>query len=492
MQQSSYYSSNWKKSDSVLLYHDRRFSHSPTIIILQLDDCLITSRPITYYNRKIIHGDELINQVPDIYEPELWNEVKQAAKKGASVVIMANCHGQQKQLLDNIKYKTEYVAQLLDIPIIAIYSLLPNRYMKPHTGMFKFLQMLYKRADHDIRHVTVVSQDGGLISKDRLISSDTDRAFAHNINELLCKTNGTSIAALIEEQIAAKQRCVFMTVDEYIGGEKNKFAWDNTIIRPELRGSVITELEKFSHGSRCILDYVRQSMAGNNPMIADANQCTAAAKKLAGIESRADCWVIAIYGAPRSGKTDTAIQLMKQWEASDIGKHHALEYFEASTGAAFWNRIYELLKRGISVIIDGIQPTNIARRPIISYITAADAGQAVHKKDIRDRSVTQRQRFKQDYGQHYMEHKKKASIIRPRDDVAAIFVDVNCSLHMAQLFNHVAVECATNESVRLVRRDEYAYYRAAYEPMTVMHPRIMYVQHVPRIRQTPELMNYRY
>lgn len=492
MQQSSYYSPNWKKSDSVLLYHDRHFTYATHIIILQLDDCLITSRSITYYNKKVIHGDELITQVPDIYEPELWNEVKQAAKKGASIVIMANCHGQQKQLLDNIKYKTEYVAQLLDIPIIAIYSLLPNRYMKPHTGMFKFLQMMYKRADHEIRHVTVVSQDGGLISKDRLISSDADRAFAHNINELLCKTHDTSIAALIEEQIAAKQRCTFMTVDEYIGGDKNKFAWDNTIIRPELRGSVIAELEKFSNNKHEILDYVRQSMSGNNLTMGDVNQCTAAAKNMAGIERRADCWIIAIYGAPRSGKTDTAIQLMKQWEASDIGRHHALEYFEAGTGITFWNKIYELLRRGISVIIDGIQPTNIARRPIFSYIAAADAGQAVHKKDIKDRHITQRQRFKQDYGQHYMEHKKKLAIIRPRDDVAAIFVDVNCSLHMAQLFNHVAVECASSESIRLVRRDEYAYYRATYEPMTIKHPRIMYIQHVPRIRQTSELMTYRY
>lgn len=489
---SGYYSPNWKRSDSLLFYYDKRFAYSPDVLILQLDDCLLTSKSIAYYNKKQVVNSELINVVPDIYEPQLWTQVRKESLVAKSIVIMCNTHNSSKQLIDNIKFKTEYVIGLLDRPVIALFSLLPNRYMKPHTGMFRFLQMLYKREGHTINSVSVISQDGGLVVKNRLASSDTDRAFAHNINLIMTVQNRTN--ALVNAQsglarsditdTAIRSLASYFTVDEYIGGDRNEFAWDTIVPAPELREAIVAELEKFSRQSS-IMGVLEQSRTGKHTTNENAG-------RYRNVQKAADCWVIAVSGAPRSGRTTFATQLIDQWNKSDLGRHHAVEYFEYSFGRIFWRRIYELLRRGISVIIDGLPPTHMARQPIMQYVQAADGSRSIQLSEISDRAITKTQRFKQDYGPHYNDYKKKPSIYRPKDDVAAIFVEVNCSMSMAQLFNHAAVELAKNETVRIVRQEEYAHYRASYEPINALHPRIYSMVHVPPIIKTPELMSYRY
>lgn len=474
---SAYYSPNWKKSDSLLFYYDRRFTYRPEIIIVQLDDCLITSKSIAYYNRKIVDNDELIGVVPDIYEPELWTRLRRETQSAKSIVIMCNAHSSQRQLIDNLKFKTEYIIELLDRPVIALFSLLPNRYMKPHSGMFRFLQALYKREGKSIDAVQVVSQDGGIISGGQMKTTDVDRAFAANISLLL-----------------GNERAVFLTVNEYIGGPSDQFAWDTTIVGPELRPTIITQLDKFrpaATNTSLPMNLIEQSVRGWNTQRL-TNENTREAAVYRHVERHADCWIIAVSGAPRSGRTTFATNFIDMWNEESIGRHHAIEYFEYVQGKVFWRRIFELCKSGISVVIDGLPPTHAARQPILDYLDSADQAKNIVADDIFDRCISKTRRYKQDYGDHYMQHKKKTIVIRPRDDVAAVFVEINCSMAMAQLFNHVAVELAKSEIVRLVKQEEYAFYRAAYEPLNTHHPRVYHHVHVPQIMPSVELMQFRY
>jgi hypothetical protein len=65
-------------------------------------------------------------------------------------------------------------------------------------------------------------------------------------------------------------------------------------------------------------------------------------------------------------------------------------------------------------------------------------------------------------------------------------VEVNPSLGLAHIFNHVAVETSIDENIELYDIKDYHYYKSK-----VSRPKGVLL-YCPEIRQTEEVMNFRY
>jgi len=311
------YSNYWHSSDTVHIYHDPKFEFHDHIIITELDGCLIKNiSPSKLYDTLNKYDVELNN--PDFIK------ILKRRLEGKSLVILSNQVNSSRRIIDMIKIKMEAVAELLNIPIFAVFSTTPNKFSKPHTGMWKLLNFYYTKRERKINNAIIVSHQGGIIDRKEFKNRnaytkvkvyDYDRAFAYNIG------------------------IPYLTPQEFMTGEKELFTWDENIIPPEVR-----------------IEYKKIVDAYDNPKIF---------KEMAKFNS--DLMMIIVLGPPRSGKTRFSRYIIREWRNSAYGKHNEIKRLglDNYTRTRRINQVSKFLSDRISVIIDGGCHIERQRRPFI-------------------------------------------------------------------------------------------------------------------------------
>lgn len=316
---------HWKYSSSLLIYQSPGFQFQSGIIITELDGCVIKSISKsklydTYTQHNIEHHDAFIKKL-------------KIDCKDKGIVILSNQCNASKLNIDMIKKKTEAFMKASGIPILAIFALTENQFMKPHTGLWRMLNAYYKKEQSKIYSAVVISDEGGIInnvSKTTKVHRDTDRAFVHNICNSQYVDDITKVS--------------YNTISEYITGRiEKKYIWNNDIIPPEIR----TQYDEHIKGVKN-----KNIMA----MIQD-------------IGSK-DAYLIMVAGAPRCGKTAVAKSLVKLWRNGEIGRKHAIHRLDLDkyTKSRRVTMACKMLDDRISVIIDGECHTDALREPYIEYL----------------------------------------------------------------------------------------------------------------------------
>jgi len=317
-----YYSDYWKKLGTVLIYHHPNFQFYNDVIIVELDDCLIKNITQTkLYNTMNVSNIELYS---DEFSKKLQKE-----SVSKSIVVISNQVNKNRIITDFIKRKVEEITQILNIPLLCIFAIQPNCFMKPHTGCWRLLNTYYRKyGNTQIYKAMVVSDEGGLINEyekkgviiKRVCSSDIDRAFAWNT------------------------KLPYYSIDEYLNDEQNyPYKWDGKIISPEVRSLYVQHIKTLTNPK--ILQTIKSF--GNR-----------------------DAYVIMIMGAPRSGKTRLAKKLITKWNKDIIGEDHAIERLglDEYSKISRFRQFKKLINGRFSVIIDGSCHNDELREPYIEYL----------------------------------------------------------------------------------------------------------------------------
>lgn len=165
----------WKEADSVIYYIPTNFKFSSSLAIFNFDRTLVIIK--RNYNSEC-------NKMKLTY----WNEsvkpkLKEITDKGASIMIY-QCFLNNN--LDHIKDVFDQLTKDLEIPIVAFFSTIPNKYAKPFTNMWKLIELFYLKQQKTINKTTsiFVGNNAGrlhLFNKKVLDYSCVDRAFASNV-----------------------------------------------------------------------------------------------------------------------------------------------------------------------------------------------------------------------------------------------------------------------------------------------------------------------
>lgn len=394
----SYYEhkEEWDLIDSVLFYTPKKFIPKPNVFIMDLENCMI----------KKISKNNLFHKINpkeiEVYDEGFLKRIKSLLIDiPCTVVIMSNAIISSPAMLDFIKTKLECAMKVLDFEFLAMFATMNNRFSKPHTGMYALLKGYFRQLGTPLQKSIVISNNSGrIISKERngktyitADQNDTDRAFASNC-ELL-----------------------FQTIDEFMDRtEKEDFRWNNRCIPPEFRIQYLEKLNEYKNPS------IFKEIA-NNP---------------------ADQHIILLWGAPKSGKTTFANQLIKAWDSSDYGDNHRLIRLgiDEYTATNRLKHAKKLLESRISIIIDGYCHTNNTRQP-------------------------------------YEELAKQTKS-------HIIYVELNPGIYMAELFNHWAIETSQNIEECLVLEKDYRSYNGY-----VSRPKNTLVI-VPEINFSHKQLHFRY
>ena len=322
------YSANWKNLGTLLVYNDKQFQFKSSVVIVELDNCLFDHiTPNKLYDTRNKHN-------VNFNEEFIKHLSRDSIDK--SLVILSNQINQNKLNIDMIKRKVEALIDKTKLPILAFFALTPNRFSKPHTGMWKLLSAYYKlHASANIQNAIVVSNEGGLIVETekrtgietKVAFKDTDRAFAHNI----CAD--------------------YLTIDEYMDntygnpnfGKKIKFLWDQNIISPDIRNEYYNEISKITN-----VNIFRE---------------------LGNFKNK-DGYVIIIMGAPRCGKTQLSKTIIKKWRSSDFGKHNEIKRLglDMYTKGRLFSIFCKLINDRISIVLDGCCDTESQRKEFLNHV----------------------------------------------------------------------------------------------------------------------------
>ncbi len=381
------FSPNWSHVESLLVYVSPDFSFENELIITDFDNCLIQK----------LSGKKLMQPInptrPTPYNEEFIKKLI-SESKAKSIIIMSNQISSSKTNIALIKTKLELFLTAYPMPIMAMFALKLNKMAKPHTGMILILKEYYKAKGKKLPKIGLVVSDlGGRMHEEKkgkvvFDPCDTDRAFAHN--------------------------CVYAykTIREYTENldAPENFIWNQYILPPEQRQ-----------------DYIEQYMSKykNIDVIQHISQFVH--------EKQSQAFLIFILGAPRTGKTTYAEQLLYAWNHSDLAKTHSVELYschDMANGTRL-NATKKALTNRISVILDGECYTYAQQA---NFKTAADNSNA-----------------------------------------RCIFIEVDTGKKLALLLNHVAVE-THKEEIPLLDYNHYLKYDSlVWRPRDIIkyHPRIL-------------------
>ncbi len=407
------YSPYWKDLGSVLVYQTPDFQYHSRILITDFEGCLIDK----ISSAKLYHSinPESISAYDDAFVKQIC-----ADAKDKSIVILSNQVGSNKLNIDMIKRKIESFISMYKIPLLAFFALKPNKFSKPHTGMWKLLRTYYQTIGHtNIAKASVVSDFGGRIIetanksgkiKTTYDNSDIDRAFAHNaqlkyhtIKEYLQNTYDSEYAITDDKSEAP----VF----------SEKFIWSKKYLEPAIRELYLNTLAQYKNPNI----FAKLATAGEVP-----------------------AYMIMVYGAPRTGKTTFAREIIRKWRKSEFGKKNEIKRLglDKYTKNSRIRHAKKFLLDRISIIIDGDCHTDAQREPLIK-----------HANEL---------------------------------NIPVFHVEVNPGIAMSYLFNHVAVEKATDEATIIYPERDFLIYQSA-----VKRP-VDNILYCPAIKRSVELMEFRY
>jgi DNA 3'-phosphatase len=316
------YSNNWKNLGTILLFQNKNFQFKSSVIICELDNCLVTHlSEAKIYNTMNDHSFT-------IYEEDLITKL-QTASMDHSIIVLSNQINSNKLNIDMIKRKVEMITNVLNIPIIGLFALRANCFMKPHTGMWKLLNAYYtKYGSTCIQRAVLVSNEGGLILEKTIrkqlirnaVFSDVDRAFAYNIG------------------------INYRSIDEYIDDcEPLDYKWSSRVIPPSTRELYVDQINKHT----------------NENIFQKLNEF-----------KNCDTYLIMVMGAPRTGKTKLTKSIIKKWRESAFGEMNAIERLgmDEYTNKRRFKKFVKLINNRISVVLDGDCHSNDLRIPFIKHL----------------------------------------------------------------------------------------------------------------------------
>jgi hypothetical protein len=427
------YSTNWNILDSVLFYSDKSFEFRPKVIILEIDNCLIK-----YISKNDLYDTFNTNKL-EIYAHDFMQRLTKETVD-TSIIVISNQINRSKYNIDSIKKKFEHAKKILNKPLLGLFALDKNKFMKPHTGLYLLLQGYYKKYGFNITDTRVISNEGGIIENvvkkgdniQKVIYSDVDRAFANNID------------------------AVYYTIDEYMTPrKKTPFKWNSEIISPETRDVLYQEIMKLNTSIKEICAETKATniimkKPSQNHIAKYSNQLDNAIINIFTIlqemRNTSEIFIIFILGPPRSGKTRFTRQLIRYWRNSKFGDKNAIECIQPKAANKKQIKLFEMLiKDRISIVIDGSCHTEALRKPFL------------------DKS----------------------------NDIPVLFIEINTGIELAKLFNHVCVEEAKDHMTRLYDEGEYLSYRGTYEAPKV-DVNMRHIYYFPDIELKPSVMNYRY
>ena len=399
----SYYDNGWKELDTLLLYQSMDFKFNSNVVIVELDNTLIKN----ISKKKLYENEFDENKSIDLY---LNNSMRKFKSNDFSVIILSNQITTSDNNYDIIKLKIKRFIEKTHIPVLAIFALRPNCFMKPHTKLWNLVKQYYKLKNRFITNGMVISNHGGnFIEKynkktdivtGKFVSDDIDRAFAHNIG------------------------LPFVSIENFLEITNNKpiLKWTSSIIPPELRIELLEGLRNY-HNKNVFEEISRMP--------------------------KSDTYLIIIFGAPCSGKTTLAREIVKQWRSSKLNDTNAIKFY--TTHKYSINKINKLCEKSInsrfSVLVDGEYPNNNYRKNIIE--TAK---------------------------------KNKSNII---------YIEVNPDFEISKLLNHVRVENNNDPKLELISLSKFYEYRGKYiKPTTDLNS--IYILYRPNLIPTNSLTKYRY
>jgi hypothetical protein len=318
----SYYDDNWKELDTLLLYQSSDFKFNSNIVIVELDNTLIKniSKKKLYENQF-----ETDNKSIELY---LDNTMRKFKSNDLSVIILSNQISTSDNNYDIIKLKIKKFIEKTHIPILSIFALRPNCFMKPHTKMWSLVKQYYKIKNKFISNGMVISNNGGIFIEKyhkktdtitgKFISDDIDRAFAHNIG------------------------LQFISIENFLEITNNKsiLKWRSSIIPPELRIDLIEGLRSYR----------------NKDVFIELNKI-----------KKSDSYLIIVFGAPCSGKTTLSREIVKKWRSSKINDTNAIKFYSNNkySISKINNLTENSLNNRFSVLVDGEYPNNNYRKSLI-------------------------------------------------------------------------------------------------------------------------------
>lgn len=309
------FSPHWRHyGPSLMMYHPPEFQFKTTAIIIDLENGLIKSLS----NNKIYNK---MSSKP--VEPYNLEFVKKLMKDNDnSIILISNCDT-AKITVDATKQKLEMFLKQYNMPILCLFSLLPNYLSKPHTRIWKFLLSYFSLKGNKLLNKACVISDnsGRILRKDlktktiyKYDKSDIDRAFANNIE------------------------LPFYTINEFLTGKKEKFTWNNVCISPEQRIEYLDKLAQYKNPDICEL--LKTEM-----------------KRL-----KADTFIILVFGAPRSGKSRFCAEFVESWKKDQDNEQREIRILDTETKSRV-KTATKCIKDLINIVIDGDCHTSQQREP---------------------------------------------------------------------------------------------------------------------------------
>jgi hypothetical protein len=295
------YNNRWKEVNGTLFFYTQDFSYRPNVILLDLDDCLVKREPGTFFYRRN-------NPTLSFFSDDFIRALRDLSEENSLVIMTQTLSGLLK--VDILKKKVKVVADSL--PVLCFATKNPDGNMKPHTGFFRVVRDFFSRKNVEIRKVKVISNQGGIMQENTLITLDTDRAFAHNIGVRFPNINTE-----------------FSTILEFLGDPVPKLAWDPSVVKPEIRGQLLFELERREKTS--VIEVMEKKFGFGH-----------------------DVYAIFVMGPPSSGKTkfikDEKKSLAREKRFSS---NHATRVLKKTGPKSRFSEFQNLLRERFSVIVDG-------------------------------------------------------------------------------------------------------------------------------------------
>jgi bifunctional polynucleotide phosphatase/kinase len=285
----------WKEVDSVIYYIPTDFKFSPSLAIFNFDKTLVVIKN-KYDKMKLTYWNENV-------KPKL----KEITDKGASIMLY-QCFFNND--LDHIKDLFDQLIKDLEIPIVAFFSTIPNKYSKPFTNMWKLIELFYLKQQKTINKATsiFVGNKAGRLSissKKALDYSCIDRAFASNVG----------ITFFTPERFFLKSTT------------PNIWQFSKLIISQENRKKYVDNIQQST--TPVIIDEINSLPKSNN-------------------------YTIIVTGTPSCGKTTLAKKIKRKWDVDyKIGDVVHISENSHDTLDTFYEFIQtQLSEKKTSVIID--------------------------------------------------------------------------------------------------------------------------------------------